>query len=120
MQLLRRSRAHNEPAGITGVLLYGASQFLQVLEGPAEVVRPLYARIAADPRHSRFEKLADGPVARREFADWHMSFALVPGAYFQGLLGYLTPAQVLHAGAHATVQQVLREFLEAGAEHPLR
>jgi len=119
LRLLSRSRASNERAGITGVLLYGGGRFLQVLEGPAPAVRALYGRIATDPRHGHLELLADGPVPRREFADWHMSFAPLTPSRFAGVLGYLSPSQLLRRGRQATVQQVLREFLEAGAHYPV-
>jgi len=119
LRLLSRSRTSNELAGITGVLLYGGGRFLQVLEGLAPAVRTLYARIAADPRHGHVELLADGPVARREFADWHMSFVPLTPSRFAGVLGYLSPGQLLRRGQQTTVQQVLREFLEAGADYPV-
>ncbi len=118
-RLLGRSRAHNQAAGITGALLYGGSRFLQVLEGSVVAVQALYERIAADPRHGQFELLANGPVARREFAGWHMSFAALTPSRFDGMLGYLSPSQLLRQGRQATVQQVLREFLAAGAQYPV-
>ncbi|MEJ7664832.1 MAG: BLUF domain-containing protein [Hymenobacter sp.] len=74
LHLLEQCRPGNEQNGITGVLMYGGGQFIQVLEGCPAAVRRLYARIAADPRHGRLEILADGPVPRREFKNWHMSF----------------------------------------------
>ena len=111
LHLLGQCRLSNAQNGITGVLMYGGGQFIQVLEGCPAAVRRLYARIAADPRHGRLEMLADGPIPRREFKDWHMSFAPLPTGYCQGLPGYLTPPQLVLAAAGAPVQLVLREFL---------
>ena len=111
LHLLGKCRLGNEQNGITGVLMYGGGQFIQVLEGHPAAVRRLYARIAADLRHGRLEILADGPIPRREFADWHMSFDPVPVRYRQGLPGYLTPAQLVQATAGAPVQLVLSEFV---------
>lgn len=110
LRLLHRARTFNEQAGITGVLMYGNGQFTQVLEGCPAAVRCLYARIAADPRHGRLEKLADGLVARREFTEWRMSFA-PPPADFRQLAGYLTPPQLVVASAGTAVQPLLSEFM---------
>ena len=109
LYLLAQCYQANTQNGITGVLMYGGGQFIQVLEGPPAAVRRLYARIAADPRHGRLEILADGPIDRREFTGWHMSFAPSPAAY--PLPGYLTPPQLIVAAADAPVQLVLSEFL---------
>ena len=116
VKLLKQARGFNEQAGITGVLMYGGGRFVQVLEGCPLAVRCLYARIAADPRHGRIEILADGPLARREFNGWHMSFAPPPPGDFRQLAGYLTPPQLVLAGAGAAAQPLLSEFLTASAE----
>lgn len=47
--LLDESRAFNAAHGITGLLLYSAGRFVQVLEGDHATVRALYARIQQDP-----------------------------------------------------------------------
>ncbi|MDJ0364583.1 BLUF domain-containing protein [Hymenobacter sp. H14-R3] len=109
LRLLRRARVFNAQAGITGVLMYGGGRFMQVLEGCPAAVRCLYARIATDPRHGRLEKLADGLVARREFTEWHMSFAPLPAGF--PLPGYLTPPQLVIASAGTLVQPLLSEFM---------
>jgi hypothetical protein len=118
LQLLKQSRGFNERVGITGVLMYGGGRFVQVLEGCPQVVRCLYARIAADPRHGRLEKLADGLLPRREFKGWHMSFAPLPtGLDWQQVPGYLTPPQLVLASLGTASQSLLSEFLEASS-HP--
>jgi hypothetical protein len=115
LQLLKQAHGFNERAGITGVLMYGGGRFVQVLEGCPAAVRSLYARIAADPRHGRLEVLADGPVARRDFNGWHMSFSPPPPGDFTQLAGYLTPPQLVLAGAGTASQPLLSEFLTASA-----
>lgn len=117
VQLLKQARSFNEQAGITGVLMYGGGRFVQVLEGCPAIVRSLYARIATDPRHGRLEKLADGMVPRREFKEWHMSFAPLPaGSDRQHLPGYLTPPQLVLASLGTTAQSMLNEFLIASTK----
>ena len=114
LQLLKQARGFNERAGITGILMYGGGRFLQVIEGCPAAVRRLYARIEADPRHGRLEKLADGLLPRREYGEWFMSFAPPPSSLdWQQEPGYLTPPQLVLASLGATTQSLLSEFLEA-------
>jgi hypothetical protein len=86
--LLRQSRAWNEAHGLTGVLLYCEGEILQVLEGPTAEVLGIFARIERDYRHRGVTKLADGPIARRSFADWFMGFKVVSPAAYRHLSGY--------------------------------
>jgi hypothetical protein len=86
-RLVRHARAANRAAGVTGVLVYDAGRFLQVLEGPAPTVAALATRIAADPRHVDFDVISEQTGIRRGFAGWDMQLAL------RGRGG---PAEVLH------------------------
>ena len=72
--ILRQSRAHNPPLGVTGVLcVCPASRiFLQVLEGGRSAVNALYHRIAADRRHTDVELLSYEEIVERRFAGWSM------------------------------------------------
>ena len=70
--MLVRARAYNVRHQLTGLLLYSDGRFVQVLEGPEEVVRALYARIQQDPRHTQVVTVSEGPGPGRRFADWNM------------------------------------------------
>ncbi|MDB4931527.1 MAG: hypothetical protein JWM10_4011 [Myxococcaceae bacterium] len=72
--LLRECRDKNARRGVTGLLLYRDENFLQVLEGPPDVVRPLYARICADGRHRGCVTFAEGALGERMFPEWSMAF----------------------------------------------
>lgn len=74
VELLAKSRANNDAAGITGMLLYHEGSFLQVLEGPHEAVEKLYARICADDRHSEAILLFRREHDHRQFDNWTMGF----------------------------------------------
>ncbi|HYF65181.1 MAG TPA: BLUF domain-containing protein [Herpetosiphonaceae bacterium] len=74
LALLRNSQRNNARREITGILLYHHNQFFQVLEGPEEAVRAVYARIAEDPRHQTVTKLYEERPAERLFGDWTMGF----------------------------------------------
>lgn len=73
-ELLHQSRHFNNEHQVTGLLLYSEGHFVQVLEGPAEVIQPLYGRIQQDPRHTQVETVSEGPIPARRFAAWSMNF----------------------------------------------
>lgn len=68
----RESEANNARLGVTGVLLLGGGCFLQLLEGPRDVIAPLYGKIAIDPRHFQPIVLYAGPAKGRTAGEWHM------------------------------------------------
>jgi hypothetical protein len=105
--VLDRWRAKNERLAVTGVLLHSEGYVMQVLEGPAETVQPLFKSISADVRHRAITRLADGPVDSRAFADWSMRFRTVDTADFARLL-----QQIKASSAHASsLAQLLEVFM---------
>jgi hypothetical protein len=73
-RLLEHARAANAAREVTGMLLYQNGRYMQMLEGEEEVVRSLFASIAADGRHRMVKVLASGPLTKRHFSDWSMGF----------------------------------------------
>ncbi|MVN77756.1 hypothetical protein GO988_15590 [Hymenobacter sp. HMF4947] len=111
--LLMQARALNERQHVTGALVYGAGQFMQVMEGEEAVIKDLYERIVQDPRHHDVRKLAEGPIATRSFAQWAMAFGEVPADKFEVLCRvaeYQTPAQMAD---HLAVGRAVDERLLA-------
>lgn len=45
---------------------------MQLLEGPAPLVRSRFAIIAADPRHQQVRLISERSIASRQFPNWHM------------------------------------------------
>jgi hypothetical protein len=75
MRILTRSREFNTRYGITGCLLYDGQTFLQLLEGPKDVVSILYERvIIPDPKHRDCELVAERQAPKRIFDQWRMGF----------------------------------------------
>lgn len=72
-EIALRAAVRNERAGLTGLLLYTPSHFVQVLEGAPHEVSEAMARIGRDPRHSQLRILDDREVEVREFASWAMA-----------------------------------------------
>lgn len=72
--LLDSARRNNAEVGVTGMLLYADGNFIQYLEGEAEAVHGVFAKIKSDPRHNGILTVTDGPADDRVFADWSMGF----------------------------------------------
>lgn len=72
--LQHQSQTNNERKGITGLLLYKAGAFIQVLEGEEEGVLSLFNTISRDTRHTNIRKLVQQRTEMREFAQWSMGF----------------------------------------------
>jgi hypothetical protein len=70
--ILKKSKANNPKAGITGVLCFSEGIFIQVLEGGRDAVNRLYNRIVADARHGDVVLLNYEEIAERRFAGWSM------------------------------------------------
>lgn len=72
--ILRFSRESNEKKGITGLLLFKDGNFMQVLEGDAQVIDDLHDKISNDTRHTGIITLLRQPIQSRSFSDWKMGF----------------------------------------------
>ena len=70
--ILRKSMVNNPGTGVTGVLCFSGSIFLQVLEGGRSQVSTLYNKITRDPRHRDVVLLSYEEVSERSFAGWAM------------------------------------------------
>jgi hypothetical protein len=75
--LLERARRANAGQNLTGMLLYIEGSFFQVLEGEAEAIDALYAKIMRDPRHTRITLIIRETIAQRDFSEWTMGFCVV-------------------------------------------
>ena len=67
------AREHNVAAGITGLLVFDAGCYAQVLEGPADAVDATFARIRGDRRHQDLEQVLDTPISERSFPHWALA-----------------------------------------------
>jgi hypothetical protein len=73
--IVDRAMQANRVADISGALLYTGGHFAQILEGEADRLDPLIARIAADRRHGDVTILLRGPLAERRFALWACAYS---------------------------------------------
>jgi hypothetical protein len=71
------ARHLNALDGITGLLVFNGSRFLQVIEGAEEAIDNLVARLRRDARHSGLEVRDERLVSERSFPDWSMELVTV-------------------------------------------
>ena len=114
--ILDASRRNNAAAGITGALLFTASGFAQVLEGPREVVERCFERISGDPRHADVTVLSFTPTERRSFPDWSMGFNGRVSPDVADPLVHLL-ADTTSAGTRATTGSDVLHLLESVVQH---
>ena len=74
VDILKVSRENNKALDITGLLLYKGGNFMQVLEGPDEVVNSLYEKIKIDARHKDVTVISSEQISARQFPAWEMAF----------------------------------------------
>lgn len=77
----RTARDLNALDGITGLLVFNGTRFLQVIEGSEAAVNDLVERLRRDPRHTGFEIRDERKIDRRSFPDWSMELVRVEGTY---------------------------------------
>ncbi len=70
LRLARQIWSFNNRTGLTGELRLQGGSFVQVVEGPCDIVQPLAARILADPRHGSIRIGAFRELAARRYLTW--------------------------------------------------
>ena len=70
------SRARNDAAGLTGLLLHQGRRFCGVLEGTERRVFGCMERIITDRRHFGLRILREEPITSRRFENW--TFGMLP------------------------------------------
>jgi hypothetical protein len=111
--LLMNSRANNRRLGLTGFLLHRDGQFLQLLEGPDDVVSTRVSIIEQDPRHTDIAVLLRESGPQRQFPAWSMGYETVTDALADDIPGYravFDDIDVSPAVAQPAVHQLLQWF----------
>ena len=70
--ILGAAQINNRRLDVTGMLAQSDGHFAQLLEGRADVLRPLLAKIEADRRHRVVRLLLQETIVTRQFARWSM------------------------------------------------
>jgi Sensors of blue-light using FAD len=88
IDLLEQASKRNASAGVTGLLLYKDSQFMQILEGPESAVKATFKRVSRDRRHHGIIVLLKEPASERFFPDSSMAFRDLDLPEHQKVPGY--------------------------------
>jgi hypothetical protein len=88
MDILKVSRENNISSEVTGLLLYKGGNFMQVLEGPDEMVTALYEKIKTDPRHKDVSVISREQIQARQFHAWEMAFQNLDNPVVKNAPGY--------------------------------
>jgi hypothetical protein len=108
--ILVDAREGNRRRGVTGALVYVDGVFLQILEGPRDVVQRLMASIARDTRHGSIHVFHEAETERPAFGSWKMAYLeSSPGqvAAWLGLEGTATVDELM-ADLHRTPSAATR------------
>ncbi len=117
--LLTQAREANAKQDITGALVYGDGQFMQIIEGDEAALAMLYAKLLQDVRHGQVFKFADKPIAQRSFTGWSMAFRPVSTEQFAQLAGYLTPEELnLQAPGLSATDDMLLQMMKSFVLQP--
>ena len=79
----RNAREANALEGITGLLVFNGTHFLQIIEGERGAIHDLVERLRRDPRHSGLEVRDEHKISTRSFPDWSMELVRVKASYFE-------------------------------------
>ncbi|NUS99919.1 MAG: BLUF domain-containing protein [Sphingomonas sp.] len=79
----RTAREQNALDGITGLLVFNGTHFLQIIEGSEDAIDDLITRLRRDSRHNGFEIRDQRKVQARSFPGWSMELVRVKASYFE-------------------------------------
>ena len=89
LTLLKESRRKHEKLNVSGLLVYSEGTFIQVLEGPEEILSELYKSIQHDQRYHRCFVLLRQKIVERVFEGWSMGFRNPTNCDAENVAGYL-------------------------------
>jgi len=79
----RTAQEVNALEGITGLLIFNGTHFLQVIEGAPHAIDDLVERLRRDPRHSGLEIRDVHEAEERTFPAWSMELVKVSVSFFE-------------------------------------
>jgi hypothetical protein len=82
--ILESARINNPLDGITGVLIFNGTAFMQILEGSEAAIDGLRARLERDPRHSNMSVRDTRRIEARTFPTWSMAYLRLESGEFHG------------------------------------
>ncbi len=115
--MARRFAESNVKRAVTGLLVYNAGSYLQLLEGDPNVIATLFGAIRRDPRHCEVERLMFVRVTHRAFPKWAMGLwdLSTTGPVDRDRVRWLA-SMATEKSAHRSVVEMFRAFQGSQAE----
>ncbi len=82
--IISSSRINNPLDGITGILIFNGSAFMQMLEGSEAAAPDLAERLIFDQRHTDVSVRDEKLITARSFPDWSMAYLRLSNGQFEG------------------------------------
>ena len=82
-RIVRSAMTLNPLDGVTGLLVFNGTAFVQIVEGAPDAIDDLAARLKADVRHVNFQIRDERLVEARSFPDWSMNMVRVSVGRFE-------------------------------------
>lgn len=70
--ILAESQDRNQQLGLTGLLLFDGTYFMQTIEGPPNETGTVFVQIVSDRRHADVVPFGIATISERCFPDWRM------------------------------------------------
>lgn len=84
LAILTASQRNNQRLGITGLLVFNGTNFMQCLEGDKAATNDLLHHIERDDRHSGLNVVSQNQTVKLQFAEWHMAGRYLPEKHGMG------------------------------------
>lgn len=120
-QIAASAQRFNSSVNVTGVLIFCAGEFLQILEGDREQVMTVFKRVDRDRRHRDVTVISIELDTPRAFEDWSMGCFIfepedLPEGFFFDSSG---DGPHLRLDAMHRAEDMLRTFYEENHDHGL-
>lgn len=82
--ILASARRNNPLQGLSGLLIFNGTNFMQILEGVEPAIDELVERLKVDRRHSNMSIRDERTIDQRVFPDWAMAYLRMEDDMFIG------------------------------------
>lgn len=113
MDILTVAQRNNRRFGITGLLVFNGTNFMQCLEGDRSSTNDRLHQISADERHSGLVVLSRTELPNRQFTGWHMAGRYLPSKNGPGQTDL--SELLADTSVSGTTRQLFQSFRSLGA-----
>lgn len=106
-RIVDTARQRNKAMNVTGALIFSGTRFAQYIEGPAAAVDAIVDDIRKDSRHEQITDLGEGPIEKRKFRGWSLSYS-GPSLYVDRHIKALVGGSENRPGRDRNIDQLMR------------